>query len=36
MAYFLIYTIDCDTEDVIRIISAVKRFCIAKHESEEK
>lgn len=29
-------TLDCDTEDVIRIISAVKRFCIAKHESEEK
>lgn len=29
-------TFDCDTEDVIRIISAVKRFCIAKHESEEK
>ena len=29
-------TFDCDTEDVIRITSAVKRFCIAKHESEEK
>lgn len=29
-------TLDCDTEDVIRITSAVKRFCIAKHESEEQ
>lgn len=28
-------TLDCDTEDVIRITSAVKRFCIAKRESEE-
>lgn len=27
-------TFDCDTEDVIRITSAVKRFCIAKRESE--
>ena len=27
-------TLDCDTEDVIRITSAVKRFCISKHESE--
>lgn len=29
-------TLDCDTEDVIRITSAVKKFCIAKRESEEK
>lgn len=27
-------TFGCDTEDVIRITSAVKRFCIAKRESE--
>lgn len=27
-------TFDCDTEDVIRITSAVKRFCISKRESE--
>ena len=27
-------TLDCDTEDVIRITSAVKKFCIAKRESE--
>lgn len=29
-------TFNCDTEDVIRITSAVKRFCIAKRESEGK
>lgn len=29
-------TFNCDTEDVIRITSAVKRFCIAKHESERE
>lgn len=29
-------TLDCDTEDVIRITSAVKRFCISKRESEGK
>lgn len=29
-------TLYCDTEDVIKIISAVKKFCIAKHESEGK
>jgi phage host-nuclease inhibitor protein Gam len=28
-------TLMCDTEDVIRITSAVKKFCIAKRESEE-
>ena len=27
-------TFNCDTEDVIRITSAVKRFCISKRESE--
>lgn len=29
-------TLDCDTEDVIRITSAVKRFCISKREREGK
>lgn len=29
-------TLNCDTEDVIRITSAVKRFCISKRESEGK
>lgn len=29
-------TFNCDTEDVIRITSAVKRFCISKRESEGK
>lgn len=29
-------TLDCDTEDVIRITSVVKRYCIAKRESEEQ
>lgn len=28
-------TFNCDTEDVIRITSAVKRFCISKRESRE-
>lgn len=27
-------TLDCDTEDVIRITSAVKRFCISKREGK--
>lgn len=29
-------TLYCDTEDVIKITSDVKKFCIAKHESEGK
>lgn len=29
-------TLGCDTEDVIRITSAVKRFCISKRESERR
>lgn len=29
-------TLYCDTEDVIKITSDVKNFCIAKHKSEGK
>lgn len=28
-------TLDCDTEDVIRITSDVKKFCIAKHQKQD-
>ena len=28
-------TLGCDTEDVIRITSDVKKFCIAKHQKQD-